>query len=92
MNCCDNPQLLEEYLPSRRAKVTTCVTCGAETDCRPLKPQDESWLCQKHGGSAEPCDHGAGKAHHCIHSKWGKLATCGGPCACHPCHTWELAG
>ena len=44
--------------------------------------------CSKHGGVHEPCDAGAGKAHHCHHSKWGDKRTFLGPCACYECHRW----
>jgi hypothetical protein len=47
--------------------------------------------CSKHGGKLEPCDHGAGKAHHCQHSKWGALRTFNSPCACYECHRWPSA-
>lgn len=42
--------------------------------------------CSKHGGAIQPCDEGEGKAHHCTHSKWGKLRTFDSPCPCLACH------
>lgn len=43
-------------------------------------------LCEKHGGEIGPCDTGERRAHNCHHSKWGKLRTFDGPCACLECH------
>jgi hypothetical protein len=42
--------------------------------------------CTARGGAVPECDEGAGKAHHCQNSKWGKLRTFGGPCLC-GCHS-----
>lgn len=86
------------------AKAVAAVAASQKPAMR-TRRENDSTLCPKwfgHGlevrpmGSPplldEPCTTGAGKANLCVHSKWERLATFDGPCACLLCHGWPKPG
>jgi hypothetical protein len=81
------PKIVSEE-PEGEEEAVSGNGTGEKEEVTVQEPTGPEGVCAKHGGCWPECDTGAGKAHHCANSGWGRRKLKHGPCSCVECHSW----